>query len=124
MQQRELGTSGLQISTIGLGSWAIGGWMWGGQDDAASEAAIHAALDHGVNWIDTAPIYGGGHSETLVGRALKTLPGSQRPLIFTKFGLGDNTAVNTRAAKRADVIAECEASLRRLNVDRIDLFQQ
>jgi aryl-alcohol dehydrogenase-like predicted oxidoreductase len=124
MQQRELGTSGLHISTIGLGSWAIGGWMWGGQDDAASEAAIHAAVDHGVNWIDTAPIYGGGHSETVVGRALKALPASRRPLIFTKFGLGADTSVNTRAAGRADVVAECDASLRRLGADHLDLFQQ
>ena len=98
--------------------------MWGKQDDAASEAAIHAAIDHGVNWIDTAPIYGGGHSETVVGRAIKALPASSRPLIFTKFGVGDDTSVNRRAAGRADVIAECEASLRRLGVDRIDLFQQ
>ena len=123
MQRRELGTSGLHISTIGLGSWAIGGWMWGEQDDAASEAAIHAAVDHGVNWIDTAPIYGGGHSETVVGRALRSLPQSRRPLVFTKFGLGADTSVNKRAAGRDDVVAECEASLRRLGVDHIDLFQ-
>ena len=123
MQQRALGTSGLSISTIGLGSWAIGGWMWGAQDDAASEAAIHAAVDHGVNWIDTAPIYGGGHSETVVGRALRSLPQSRRPLVFTKFGVGADTSVNTRAAGRDDVSAECEASLRRLGVDHIDLFQ-
>ena len=123
MQRRELGTSGLQISTIGLGSWAIGGWMWGGQDDAESERAIHAAVDHGVNWIDTAPIYGGGHSETIVGRALKSLPASQRPLVFTKFGVGASTSVNTRAAGRADVFGECDASLQRLGVERIDLFQ-
>ena len=81
MQQRELGTSGLHISTIGLGSWAIGGWMWGMQDDSASEAAIQAAVDHGVTWIDTAPIDGGGHSETVVGRAIKALPPSRRPLM-------------------------------------------
>jgi aryl-alcohol dehydrogenase-like predicted oxidoreductase len=124
MQQRELGTSGLHISTIGLGSWAIGGWMWGSQDDAASEAAIHAAVDHGVNWIDTAPIYGGGHSETIVGRAIKSLPASRWPMIFTKFGVGADTSVNRRAASRADVVAECDASLRRLGVDQIDLFQQ
>jgi len=124
MQQRELGTSGLHISTIGLGSWAIGGWMWGTQDDAASEAAIHAAVDYGVNWIDTAPIYGGGHSETIVGRAVRALPASRRPLIFSKFGVGDDTSANRRAAGRADVIAECEASLERLGVERIDLFQQ
>jgi len=124
MQQRQLGTSGLYISTIGLGSWAIGGWMWGTQDDAASEAAIHAAIDHGVNWIDSAPIYGGGHSETIVGRAVRTLPASRRPLIFTKFAVGDDTSINKRAASRADVVAECDASLRRLGVDHIDLFQQ
>jgi aryl-alcohol dehydrogenase-like predicted oxidoreductase len=124
MQRRELGTSGLHISTIGLGSWAIGGWMWGTQDDADSEAAIHAAVDYGVNWIDTAPIYGGGHSETVVGRAIKALPVSSRPLVFTKFGVGADATVNRRAASRADVIAECDASLRRLGVDRIDLFQQ
>jgi aryl-alcohol dehydrogenase-like predicted oxidoreductase len=123
MRRRDLGGSGLCISTIGLGSWAIGGWMWGAQDDAASEAAIHAAVDHGVNWIDTAPIYGGGHSETVVGRAVKAIPESRRPLIFTKFGLGADTSVNRRAAGRGDVVAECEASLRRLGVDRIDLFQ-
>jgi aryl-alcohol dehydrogenase-like predicted oxidoreductase len=124
MQQHELGTSGLRISTIGLGSWAIGGWMWGAQEDAASEAAIHAAVDHGVNWIDTAPIYGGGHSEKVVGRALKGIPPLRRPLVFTKFGLGADITVNRRAAGRADVISECEASLRRLGVDRIDLLQQ
>ena len=124
MQRRELGTSGLSISTIGLGSWAIGGWMWGSQDDAASEAAIHAAVDHGLTWIDTAPIYGGGHSEAVVGRALKALPAAQRPLVFTKFGVGSDTSVNKRAASRADVITECDASLRRLGMDHIDLFQQ
>jgi aryl-alcohol dehydrogenase-like predicted oxidoreductase len=124
MQLRELGTSGLRISSIGLGSWAIGGWMWGTQDDAASEAAIHAAVDHGVNWIDTAPIYGGGRSETVVGRAIAALPASRRPLIFTKFGVGDDTSANRRAASRADVIGECDRSLRRLGVDHLDLFQQ
>ena len=66
----------MDISAIGLGTWAIGGWMWGGQDDAASVDAIHAAVDGGVNWIDTAPIYGSGHSETMVGRALKAMSGS------------------------------------------------
>ena len=97
--------------------------MWGGQDDAGSIAAIHAAVDRGVNWIDTAPIYGSGHSEAMVGKALAALPASRRPLVFTKFGLGDSSDVNTRAASRANVIAECDASLRRLGVDRIDLYQ-
>jgi aryl-alcohol dehydrogenase-like predicted oxidoreductase len=123
MQTRRLGTSGFDISTIGLGTWATGGWMWGGQDDDASIQAIHAAVDHGVNWIDTAPIYGSGHSESVVGRALKSLPGGQRPLVFTKFGLGDNSDAVNKSATRAQVLAECEASLTRLGVDAIDLYQ-
>src|SRR5258707_15644069 len=99
MQRRRLGSSGFEISTMGLGSWAIGGHMWGGQDDAQSVEAIHAALDHGINWIDTAPIYGSGHSEEVVGRAIKELTPSTRPLIFTKFGLWtDSDAPNRSAA--------------------------
>ncbi len=97
--------------------------MWGGQDDAASIAAIHAAADHGVNWIDTAPIYGSGHSEVIVGRALQALPAGARPMVFTKFGLGDNSDAATRSASYDEVIGECERSLRRLGVDRIDLYQ-
>lgn len=123
MQRRQLGTSGFEISTIGFGTWAVGGHMWGGQDDTHSIEAIHAAIDHGVNWIDTAPIYGGGHSETVVARAVEQLPASRRPLIFTKFGLGLDTNVITRAAGAADVTAECDGSLRRLGVDHIDLYQ-
>ena len=75
MERRRLGSSGFEISRIGLGTWAIGGHMWGGQDDAQSVEAIHAAVDHGVNWIDTAPIYGSGHSEEVVGRAVKAAAG-------------------------------------------------
>jgi aryl-alcohol dehydrogenase-like predicted oxidoreductase len=124
MDKRALGTSGFEITSIGLGTWATGGWMWGGQDDAASIEAIHAAVDHGVNWIDTAPIYGSGHSETIVGRAVKALPAGRRPLIFTKFGLGDDSqAPANRSATRADVLRECDASLKRLGVDAIDLYQ-
>jgi aryl-alcohol dehydrogenase-like predicted oxidoreductase len=123
MQRRQLGTSGFEISTIGFGTWAVGGHMWGGQDDTHSIEAIHAAIDHGVNWIDTAPIYGSGHSETVVARAVKQLPSSRRPLIFTKFGLGLDTNVITRSASAADVAAECDGSLERLGVDRIDLYQ-
>jgi aryl-alcohol dehydrogenase-like predicted oxidoreductase len=123
MQRRPLGTTDLEISSIGLGTWAIGGWMWGGQDDVASIAAIHAAIDHGVNWIDTAPIYGSGHSEVVVGKALKALPAARRPMVFTKFGLGDNSDGGMRSSTRAEVVAECDASLRRLGVDRIDLYQ-
>ena len=120
---REFGSSGLKISSIGLGTWAIGGAQWGGQDDDKSIAAIHAAIDHGVNWIDTAPIYGSGHSETVVARALKTLTPSRRPLIFTKFGLGDDIQSMNRAASRTDVLKECDASLKRLGFDCNDLYQ-
>jgi aryl-alcohol dehydrogenase-like predicted oxidoreductase len=123
MQRRQLGSSGFEISTIGIGTWATGGWMWGGQDDAASLEAIHAAVDHGVNWIDTAPIYGSGHSEEVVGRAIKALPASRRPLVFTKFGLGDDSDHVNKSATRAQVLAECDASLRRLGVEAIDLYQ-
>lgn len=111
------------VSVIGLGTWAIGGWLWGAQDDADSIAAIHAAVDAGVNWIDTAPIYGSGRSERVVGEALKQLEPSRRPLVFTKFGLGDDSANRRQSATRAEIRAECEASLRRLGVERIDLFQ-
>jgi aryl-alcohol dehydrogenase-like predicted oxidoreductase len=97
--------------------------MWGGQDEAASVDAIHAAVDHGVNWVDTAPIYGSGHSEEVVGRAVKTLPSSRRPLIFTKFGLGVDSNGPVRSASAAAVTAECDASLRRLGVEQIDLYQ-
>ena len=123
MQRRVLGGSGFEISTIGLGTWAIGGHMWGGQDDALSVGAIHAAIDHGINWIDTAPIYGSGHSEEVVGRAVRELPVSRRPLLFTKFGLGIDSASPNRSASAAEVQAECDASLRRLGVDHIDLYQ-
>src|SRR6185295_19695486 len=112
MQTRRLGTSSCEISTIGIGTWATGGWMWGGQDDVASVQAIHAAVDHGVNWIDTAPIYGSGHSESVVGTAVKALPASRRPMIFSKFGLGDDGLRPNKAASRTGVLKECDASLK------------
>jgi aryl-alcohol dehydrogenase-like predicted oxidoreductase len=123
MQRRTVGGGVFELSTIGLGSWAIGGHMWGGQDDARSIDAIHAAVDHGINWIDTAPIYGSGHAEEVVCRAVQQLPASRRPLIFTKFGLGLDSNAPARSASAADVAAECDASLRRLGVDQIDLYQ-
>jgi len=124
MQRRQLGSSGFEITTIGVGAWAIGGHMWGGADDAQSIEAIHAAIDHGINWVDTAPIYGSGHSERVVGRAIKALPSGSRPLIFSKFGLGTNSeGPPTRSASAAAVAAECDASLQRLGVDHIDLYQ-
>jgi aryl-alcohol dehydrogenase-like predicted oxidoreductase len=120
---RKFGAAAFEISSIGLGTWAIGGHMWGGQNDADSIAAIHAAVDHGVNWIDTAPIYGSGHAESVVGQAVRRLPPSRRPLIFTKFGLGQNSDAPVRSATARDVAEECDASLRRLGVDQIDLYQ-
>jgi aryl-alcohol dehydrogenase-like predicted oxidoreductase len=123
MQRRPLGSSGFDISAVGIGTWATGGWMWGGQDDDASVDAMHAAIDHGVNWIDTAPIYGSGHSEVVVGRALAALPASRRPLVFTKFGMGDDSERVQKSATRAQVLAECDASMRRLGLDTIDLYQ-
>jgi aryl-alcohol dehydrogenase-like predicted oxidoreductase len=121
--KRRLGSTAMEITSIGVGSWAIGGHLWGGQDDNSSIDAIHAAVDHGVNWVDTAPIYGSGHSETVVGRAVKALPASRRPFIFTKCGLGQNSDAPAKSASAAEVAEECDASLRRLGVDAIDLYQ-
>lgn len=123
MLKRDLPGTDLTISVIGLGCWAIGGAMWGPQDDADSIAAIHAAVDGGVNWIDTAPIYGSGHSEVMVGKALAGLDAARRPAIFTKFGLGDSLSKRVKSATTAEVIAECDASLKRLGIERIDLYQ-
>ena len=123
MIKGRLGKTEFEITTIGLGTWAIGGRQWGPQDDQASIGAIHAAIDHGINWVDTAPIYGSGHSEEVVGRALKALSASRRPLVFTKFGLGVDIDAPVKSATAQEVIEECEGSLRRLGVDRIDLYQ-
>jgi aryl-alcohol dehydrogenase-like predicted oxidoreductase len=128
---RPLGSSGFQITTVGFGSWAIGGggWAfgWGPQDDAESIETMRHALDLGINWIDTAAVYGLGHSEEVVGKLLRELPPSQRPLVFTKCGLTwdpDNPMQVAKRILRPDTIRrECEASLRRLGVERIDLYQ-
>ncbi|HEX4758979.1 MAG TPA: aldo/keto reductase [Terracidiphilus sp.] len=123
---RTLGNSDLQLTPIGFGAWAIGGgdwaYAWGPQDDNESITAIHRALDLGINWIDTAAIYGLGHSEEVVGRALKSI--SRRPYVFTKCGIRWNSDRSPyRALKAASVAEEVEASLRRLNVETIDLYQ-
>jgi aryl-alcohol dehydrogenase-like predicted oxidoreductase len=127
MQTRKLGNSDLHITPVGYGAWAIGGsgWQfgWGSQDDSDSIAAIHRSLELGVNWIDTAAVYGLGHSEEVVARALKTWPG-QRPYVFTKCGLRWDTQGNVRKVLSADSIQrEVEDSLRRLSVNVIDLYQ-
>jgi aryl-alcohol dehydrogenase-like predicted oxidoreductase len=131
MQTRELGTTGMQITTVGFGAWAIGGsgwkYAWGGQDDAESIAAIRHAVESGVNWIDTAAVYGLGHSEEVVARALADIPQADRPYVFTKCGLvwdeNNRTAEPQRVMNAASVRREVEASLRRLNTERIDLYQ-
>ena len=126
MKTRKLGYTGIELTTIGLGTWAHGGggwkFSWGSQDDADSIAAIKAALDCGINWVDTAPVYGLGHSEEVLGRALKEL--KQRPFVATKCSRVWDSAGNILNNLSANGIrAECEASLRRLGLDVIDLYQ-
>ena len=127
MQTRNLGNSDLQITPVGYGAWAIGGsgWQfaWGSQDDKDSIAAIHRALELGVNWIDTAAVYGLGHSEEVVGRALKSWNGP-RPYVFTKCGLRWDAKGNvSKVLTRDSIRREVEDSLRRLSTDAIDLYQ-
>lgn len=128
MQKRILGDTDLELSVIGLGTWAIGGgdWAfgWGDQDDQEAVAAILKSVELGVNWIDTAAVYGLGKSEQLVGKALAEIPVTDRPLIATKCGrtnLGEGKI--GKSLRRESVIAECEQSLQNLNVDCIDLYQ-
>jgi len=128
---RSLGTTGLQLSTVGFGAWAAGGggWAfgWGPQDDAESIASIRHAVEQGINWIDTAAVYGLGHSELVVRRALEGISAADRPYVFTKCGLvwdESNPEAPPRQVLRTESIrAECEASLRRLGLERIDLYQ-
>jgi len=128
---RLLGSSGLNMTTVGFGSWAIGGggWSygWGPQDDAESVATMRRAIDLGINWIDTAAVYGLGHSEEVVGRLLRELPASKRPFVFTKCGMiwdsKNPMAEPRRVLKPESIRRECEASLQRLGIDRIDLYQ-
>jgi len=128
---RRLGSSDLDLSTVGFGAWAVGGggWAygWGPQNDADSIASIRHALEQGVNWIDTAAVYGLGHSEEVVRRALEGVPAGSRPYIFTKCGMvwdELHPEVPPRQVLEPESIRrECEASLGRLGVDRIDLYQ-
>src|SRR5580658_6765561 len=127
MQTKQLGNSTLNITPVGFGAWAIGGsgwnFAWGQQDDNDSIAAIHRALELGVNWIDTAAVYGLGHSEEVVARALKSWSGS-RPYVFTKCGLRwDKDGNEQNILNAASVRDEAENSLRRLAIDVIDLYQ-
>lgn len=128
MQTRQLGTTDLHITPIGFGAWAIGGpdyaFGWGPQDDADSMAAIHRAIDAGINWIDTAPVYGLGRSERVVAQALKSVGSSRRPYIFTKCSLiWDDRRTISHSLKAASLRREVDDSLRRLETDVIDLYQ-
>src|SRR6266550_930556 len=126
-----LGRTGMHLTRVGFGAWAIGGgdwaYAWGDQDAAASIAAIRHAVESGVNWIDTAAVYGLGHSEEVVAAALAGIPEADRPYVFTKGGLvwdpADRSAAPRRVGHPASLRAEVEASLRRLRVERIDLYQ-
>lgn len=126
METRELGWTDLNLSTIGLGTWALGGggyeWGWGPQDDEESIATIRHALELGINWIDTAPVYGLGRSEEVVGKALKGL--RDQPIIATKCSLvWDEDGEISNCLKKESIRSEVEASLRRLKIDAIDLYQ-
>ena len=128
---RQLGTTDMEITRVGFGAWATGGggWAygWGPQDDEESLAAMNHALERGVNWIDTAAVYGLGHSEEVVGRMLRGRSAGDRPFVFTKCGLvwdeKDPMKDAARTLAPKSIRRECEASLRRLGVERIDLYQ-
>ncbi len=128
LRTAELGNTGLEITRVGFGAWALGGggWEfgWGPQEDEESIAAIHRALELGLNWIDTAAAYGFGHSEEVVGRALAGLHEDERPFVLTKASLVEGpgrTVVHN--LKRDSILREAEASLERLGVEAIDLYQ-
>jgi aryl-alcohol dehydrogenase-like predicted oxidoreductase len=128
---RRLGTTDMEITTVGFGAWAVGGggWAfgWGPQDDQRSIETIRHAVERGINWIDTAAVYGLGHSEEIVGRAIEGIAEADRPYIFTKCGLvwdeADPMASPEQVLTAPSIRRECEASLRRLGVERIDLYQ-
>ena len=128
MQTVKFGKTGMEITPIGFGAWAIGGggWAaaWGPQDDDEAVGAIRRAVELGVNWVDTAAVYGLGHSEELVAQALKSVPESERPYVFTKCSLvWDDEGDISNVLEKDSVKRECEESLRRLQTDVIDLYQ-
>src|SRR6266545_4429347 len=126
-----LGLTGMAITRVGFGAWALGGgdwaFSWGPQDDDVAIAAIRHAVESGVSWIDTAAVYGLGHSEEVVGRALRDIPAADRPYVFTKGGLvwddKDRSVRPRRVGAPESLRREVDASLRRLGVERIDLYQ-
>jgi aryl-alcohol dehydrogenase-like predicted oxidoreductase len=128
---RRLGITDMEITTVGFGAWAIGGgdWAfgWGPQDDEQSIATIRYAVERGINWVDTAAVYGLGHSEEVVRRTLEGIPAAERPYVFTKGGMvwdeNDRMAPPRQSLRPDSIRRECQASLRRLGVERIDLYQ-
>ena len=123
MEFAEISGTSLEVSRVAIGTWAIGGWMWGGTDEAQSVATIHAALEHGINVIDTAPAYGFGRSEEIVGQAIAEAKLRSRVLIATKVGLAWEDGKVFRDASRARIMREVEDSLRRPRTDYIDIYQ-
>jgi aryl-alcohol dehydrogenase-like predicted oxidoreductase len=123
MEHADIPGTSLRVSRVALGTWAIGGWMWGGTDDARSISTIRAAIDNGINLIDTAPAYGFGHSEEIVGRAITQGNLRSRVHLATKVGLEWRNGKVFRNASRARIMREIDESLRRLQTDTIDLYQ-
>lgn len=123
MELTDIPGTSLRVSPVAIGTWAIGGWMWGGTDEAESVSTIRAALEHGINLIDTAPVYGFGRSEEIVGRAIAEGHLRSRVMIATKAGLEWEGARVSRNASRARIMREIEDSLRRLQTDYIDIYQ-
>src|SRR6266852_5141910 len=123
MQFVDIPDTSMRVSRVALGTWAIGGWMWGGSNENDAISAIHAALERGINLIDTAPVYGFGRSEEIVGKALAVGGRRKRAFIATKVGLDWKDGKPFRNARKARIIEEAESSLRRLQTDVIDLYQ-
>src|SRR5258708_20207891 len=123
MERAAIAGTSLEVSRVALGTWAIGGWMWGGTEEAESIATIRAAFEHGINIVDTAPAYGFGRSEEIVGRAMAEGRLGSDVLIATKAGLQWDGGKVSRNASRARILREVEDSLRRLRTDYIDVYQ-
>jgi aryl-alcohol dehydrogenase-like predicted oxidoreductase len=123
MEFAEIPGTSLRVSRVAIGTWAIGGWMWGGSDEAESIATIRAAVEHGINVIDTAPVYGFGRSEEIVGKAVAEANLRSRVVIATKTGLEWQNGKVFRNASRARIMQEVDDSLRRLRTDYIDVYQ-
>src|SRR5258708_26905142 len=123
MERAAIAGTSLEVSRVALGTWAIGGWMWGGTEEAESIATIRAAFEHGINIVDTAPAYGFGRSEEIVGRAIAEGRLRSDVLIATKAGLQWDGGKVSRNASRARILREVEDSLRRLRTDYIDVYQ-